>query len=309
MKKSFIFSLVCCSFVLGSDYINPLPVANKAIENGGTLYAIDAYQDGVGAVVIKNGRPIDNSSMNSLVFKYGSEAKSNSLNLADQVVLSGNSDDLSLAKDLFPDGSSCNDGNPDTAGETYLDGVCQGGTVPDGTICNDGNANTSNDKYTNGVCSGTALAFVGTPTTLTLTNKASYTYTMLNSYWSQTGAGLFDGIVQPGTHTTDQSVYWAYDRENDTKVQITVSQSFRIWRKSMPGSEIYSGQLQIQRLENGVYVDRTSLYSNPNFKYGYSTPSTVWANFTTELPAGTYRFNAIGGQYRIDSEWFIEKKI
>lgn len=281
MKKSFIFSLVCCSFVLGSDYINPLPVANKAIENGGILYAIDAYQDGVGAVVIKNGRPIDNSSMNSLVFKYGSEAKSNSLNLADQVVLSGNSDDLSLAKDLFPDGSSCNDGN----------------------------ANTSNDKYTNGVCSGTALAFVGTPTTLTLTNKASYTYTMLNSYWSQTGAGLFDGIVQPGTHTTDQSVYWAYVHENDTKVQITVSQSFRIWRKSMPGLEIYSGQLQIQRLENGVYVDRTSLYSNPNFIYGYSTPSTVWANFTTELPAGTYRFNAIGGQYRIDSEWFIEKKI
>lgn len=50
MKKSILLSLVLSSFIYG--YVNPLPIANKVDENGGTLSAIDAYQDGVGAMVV-----------------------------------------------------------------------------------------------------------------------------------------------------------------------------------------------------------------------------------------------------------------
>lgn len=99
MKKSVLLSLVLSSLMYG--FVNPLPNSSKSIENGGTLSAIDAYQDGVGAMVVKSGRGIDNSVMNALVFKYGSEAKDNGVILGDQVILSGTAEDKLLAGKLF----------------------------------------------------------------------------------------------------------------------------------------------------------------------------------------------------------------
>lgn len=108
-------------------YVNPLPLSSRSTESGGTLSAIDAYQDGVGAMVVETGRGIDNAAMNTLVFKYGNEAKNNTLTVGDQVLLSGTAEDKLLAGKLFADGVSCNDLNPASTGETYLNGVCQGG--------------------------------------------------------------------------------------------------------------------------------------------------------------------------------------
>ena len=55
----------------------PIPSENRAVSNGGTKPDIDAYQDGVGVVIGEFGteESIDNSGMNSLVYKYGEKAK------------------------------------------------------------------------------------------------------------------------------------------------------------------------------------------------------------------------------------------
>lgn len=154
MKKSLILSVILSSLMYG--FVNPLPNSSKSTENGGTLSAIDAYQDGVGAMVIEKGRGIDNSAMNTLVFKYGSTAKSNTLSVGDQVLLTGTAADKLLAGKLFADGVTCNDLNVATVGETYLNGTCQGGTNTNGNSCDDGNALTYGDVMNNGVCvSGT----------------------------------------------------------------------------------------------------------------------------------------------------------
>lgn len=106
MKKSLILSMVLSSLMYG--FVNPLPVSSKAIENGGTLSAIDAYQDGVGAMLIQDGRGVDNSAMNTLVFKYGSEAKENNLWIGEQVLLTGTDEEKILEKKLTS-APFCND--------------------------------------------------------------------------------------------------------------------------------------------------------------------------------------------------------
>lgn len=157
MKKSVLLSLVLSSFIYG--YVNPLSIANKATENGGTLSAIDAYQDGVGAMVVENGRGIDNSAMNNLVFKYGTTAKSNTLSLPDQVLLTGSAEDKLLVGSFFSDGTSCSIINK--TGSTYLNGICQGGTwTNNGTSCNDNNSGTTGETWLNGICQGGILVNV-----------------------------------------------------------------------------------------------------------------------------------------------------
>lgn len=132
MKKLILLS-VYASFALSATFTNPLPNASKAKENGGTLDAIDAYldaidayQDGVGAMVVQQGRGVDNSVMNKLVFKYGTVAKENSLNIIDQVTLTGTASDKALLASMVSNGDSCNDGNPATTGDVWNNGVCAG---------------------------------------------------------------------------------------------------------------------------------------------------------------------------------------
>lgn len=151
--KKLLLSVVFSAFLFG--FFNPLPTASKSIENGGPLSSIDAYQDGVGAMVVEKGRGVDNSAMNALVFKYGNVAKSNSLTVGEQVILSGTAEDKLLAGKLFADGVNCNDNNDLSTGETWLNGVCQGGNIPNGTTCDDINVMTINDIFTNNICSGT----------------------------------------------------------------------------------------------------------------------------------------------------------
>jgi hypothetical protein len=157
MKKQFFLSLTLSSCLFADTFINPLPNSVKSIDNGGVKSAIDAYKDGIGAELMdKPGVATDNSAMNTLVYKYGEEAKTNNVTIVDQVI-NGNSNptaaDVVLAGRLTIDGASCNDSNPNSYGETWLSGMCQGGII-NGTTCNDGNAVTTNDAYSNGVCIG-----------------------------------------------------------------------------------------------------------------------------------------------------------
>jgi hypothetical protein len=142
-----------------------------------------------------------------------------------------------------------------------------------------------------------------------LVNKLVCQYSMTGSYWGQTGAGLFDNTPN-GSHTTNQTVYWSYGGPTES-LSLTASEPFRIWRSGYTAYPDYVGKLQILALVNGVYIDKTSTYHKSNFTFGASghPNSGIYELFTEEMPAGTYKFNAISGQYRIDTEWFIEKKI
>jgi hypothetical protein len=159
MKKLLMISVIA-SGLLADSFINPLPNAVKAIDNGGTLSAIDAYKDGIGAELMdKPGISTDNSAMNTLVYKYGETAKTNNVTIVDQVVYGtspiATQAEKALAGKLTIDGASCNDNNINSIGETWLNGTCQGGTMVNGTTCNDNNIQTINDIYSNNICSGT----------------------------------------------------------------------------------------------------------------------------------------------------------
>jgi hypothetical protein len=157
MNKIIYLNILASSILSADTFINPLPNSVKSIDNGGVKSAIDAYQDGIGAELIdKPGVATDNSAMNTLVLKYGEAAKSNNVTIVDQVVYgTGTEADKIIAGKLTINGATCNDSNVNTIGETWLNGVCQGGTVANGTICDDNNAQTINDIYTNNICSGT----------------------------------------------------------------------------------------------------------------------------------------------------------
>lgn len=122
-------SLILSAF-LSADTFIPSGVLSsefKATDNGGTLNAIDAYKDGIGALVINNpGFSINNSAMNNLVFKYGETAKINNLTIFDQVSNTGTFPDKEIMGLLKIDGTICDDKNNETYRDIYTNGVCSG---------------------------------------------------------------------------------------------------------------------------------------------------------------------------------------
>jgi hypothetical protein len=140
MKKQLILLSLVSSVLLADTFINPLPASVRSIDNGGVKQAIDAYKDGVGAEIVDNiGVATNNSSMNTLVYKYGDSAKTSGITVVNQVMATGTAADKIIASSLTSvniDGTSCSDGNAATVGETWLNNVCQGGVV--GTIASNG---------------------------------------------------------------------------------------------------------------------------------------------------------------------------
>jgi len=137
--KKIILSTIAIAMLSSSVFaengkifkINPLSSAFKAKDNGGNLDAIDAYQDGVGVLVIgDNTTVINNGAMNTLVFKYGEAAKKTGVNLADQVLFLSDSDKDKMLAELIksnqPDGQACNDNNNETFNDKMVNGVCVG---------------------------------------------------------------------------------------------------------------------------------------------------------------------------------------
>jgi hypothetical protein len=150
---------------------HPLKPKYRSVENGGTTAAIDSYKDGVGIIVstFESAIKVDNSHINTLVYKYGSTAKEKDIQLHEEVIIRANSGDTAISEEdlklaniiqenqtvagIFQDGAPCDDNDPYTSNDVYVSGVCIG-TGIDGSPCDDGDSNTGGDTWLNGVCSG-----------------------------------------------------------------------------------------------------------------------------------------------------------
>jgi hypothetical protein len=208
MKKIFKLSIFCSSVVLaGTVYINPLSITNRAIDNGGSsMSAIDAYQDGIGAYVLSNLSidSVNNTAMNTLTLKYGEVAKANNTTIVNQV-LNGNSNptstDLILASTLLhADGTLCDDGDPSTHGETWLNNTCQGGidnVYRNGITCDDGNPATTGETWLNDVCQGGLVTYVGTSFVDGTSCDDGNTETINDVYTNNVCAGTIPVISTP----------------------------------------------------------------------------------------------------------------
>ena len=134
MKK-----ILLCSFVIsGILFANQLSYitlnkSNLSNKNGGNKSAIDAYSDGIG-IYTAGKFEIDNKAMNELVFSHGETAKKEGKTLKEYVLENGSDKEKSLAEKLgniaeniIPaDGTSCDDKNPNTDNDIYLNGICKG---------------------------------------------------------------------------------------------------------------------------------------------------------------------------------------
>ena len=130
MKKLSLVMLTLITIANAALPVHPLSAAFKSIDNGGTKQAIDAYKDGIGAEIVDNpGVVTDNAAMNTLVYKYGDAAKTSGITVVSQVMATGSVADKVIGGALTINGTSCNDNNAVTTGETWLNGVCQGGTM------------------------------------------------------------------------------------------------------------------------------------------------------------------------------------
>jgi surface protein len=143
MKKLISLSLFGLLFYLNLSAnqelalgkLKKIPLDNKFLsnENGGDKSAIDAYSDGIGIYTV-GLEDQKFSAMNELVFKYGEEAKKSGETLKEHVLEKGNNKEQELATLLGTTvsgtaiGTSCDDGNPNTENDVYIDtnGSCQG---------------------------------------------------------------------------------------------------------------------------------------------------------------------------------------
>ena len=133
MKYSLIVLSFMSAITFADTFTNPLPSSVKSIDNGGILYATDAYKDGIGAELVdKPGIATDNSAMNILTIKYGEVAKTNNNNIVDQVLAttSAPSLDVQLANSIL---NNTNSGLISTVGEVLYSTVgSYNWTVPAG---------------------------------------------------------------------------------------------------------------------------------------------------------------------------------
>lgn len=108
-------------------------------------------------------------------------------------------------------GTSCDDNNATTTGETWLDNVCQGGTIVNGTSCDDNNNLTVGETYLNGICQGG-------------NGESSFEILSASLYNSSFASKLFDKDLLLGNHT-NRAVYW---NNNYNYLTLKVNNSFRI---------------------------------------------------------------------------------
>lgn len=128
----------------------PIPKEVTSISRGGDIPDKVAVEDGIGTIVIggiaTNTNEINNKAYNTLLkeninkLDNGGTTNLKDLSLPTNLVDNANYNKL-VNENLFnenshSDGDSCDDGNPDTFGETWLNNVCQGGTLQTYTNCN-----------------------------------------------------------------------------------------------------------------------------------------------------------------------------
>jgi len=149
MKKIIKLSLIAsisCLFVsnLTAGTISPvnftkypLPKAFTSQSRGGDLPDKVAATDGVGTLLLTsvttNKKKIDNSAYNKLMYsnikKLDNNTTLNNLLQSNQIQVS-NSDlekiNTVMGNKSFPDGTQCDDGNPNTVNDIYINNVCKG---------------------------------------------------------------------------------------------------------------------------------------------------------------------------------------
>lgn len=158
--KLLIIPMLLCSILFANPLIisgvevlpsNPLQNKFLSIDNGGSMYELDAYSDGIGVKIVGNEEnKINNSIFNDFVLKYGKEAKYNNKSLSSY--MSGISLDYTESKSLEKVISNsgiikCNDNNNDTKDFLDINSICINQKID----CNDHNLNT-NDSLKNGIC-------------------------------------------------------------------------------------------------------------------------------------------------------------
>jgi len=172
-NKIILLSLICSSCLLTASNIEsvkdfskyPITKEVTSISRGGSISDKMASEDGVGTLLV-GGVGNDSNEVNNKIYnqtlKNNKDILSDTTNLKD---LNINNSDLNVinsnkfVKLNNVNGTSCDDNNPLTVGETYLNDKCQGGRQlhKDGDPCDDGNPQTTNDKYLNGVCKGSVI--------------------------------------------------------------------------------------------------------------------------------------------------------
>lgn len=161
-------------FINGEKIFDQSPLTSKytAIENGGTMIAIDAYRDSIGAYIVSDKDKINNTSFNNLVINYGEEAKNNNELITEHlskikkqftverqyldiknnnisIICNDNNDtteDILINNKCVNNRIICEDNNPNT-NNLIVNGSCNFPVIS----CNDNNSNT-NDSIDNGIC-------------------------------------------------------------------------------------------------------------------------------------------------------------
>ena len=113
--------------------------------------------------------------------------------------------------------------------------------------------------------------------------------------------GLFDGVIMNSWN--DAAISYFYKDSSDY-VTIKVDTPFRIWRSGTHGWAAACGKLNIIKIDSDNEIDISDKHlSTSKIRDG------EWELFTTNLEAGTYRFQDPhnGATRRLDSEWFVEK--
>jgi len=312
-NKIILLSLICSSCLLTASNIEsvkdfskyPITKEVTSISRGGSISDKMASEDGVGTLLV-GGVGNDSNEVNNKIYnqtlKNNKDILSDTTNLKD---LNINNSDLNVinsnkfVKLNNVNGTSCDDNNPLTVGETYLNDKCQGGRQlhKDGDPCDDGNSLTTNDVYLNGICSGDEYVFKSTAAQLV--NGFTPSILSYHSYLPINFSGLFNNI-KVNEWNTNNIAYWYYATDY---VVIQFNYPFQIWRTGTTSWSNQNSSLIITDFTTGENV--SSKNTSP-----IAVTENTWIKMTNELPAGTYKFSApIGNLGHLDSEWFVEKKV
>ena len=146
MKKLLTLSLVTSISLMAGAIVPvhfnkyPLSKGTTSISRGGILPDSQAISDGVGDLLIiginGNRKQISNSTFNNLIKRnkkiIEDNPNTNINNLISNNIIQVSNDKLNKINKVMgqklniPDGKTCNDGNPNTMDDIYLNNICQG---------------------------------------------------------------------------------------------------------------------------------------------------------------------------------------
>lgn len=197
MKNILLLSLLIGTLLSADKVPIPMSASLLSIDNSGQLNAMDAYKDGIGIYIVDQigGNVTNNYEMNTLVYKYGTEAKIADVNIKDYVLSNGSIIEKDLAVGI---------------------GKFKPIMIANGTVCSDSKENTYQDKYTNGSCNGVTITSCLDAYNKGLTSSGLYVLTNyeenINAYCDQkTSGGGWTLVLKLDDNDNvmqQNSIYW-----------------------------------------------------------------------------------------------------